>query len=747
MRSGASDSGGSPEAVVARPAEPAMAPPRGVSPRVKYAMAVAVLCGAVVALAIGMTIALSSRLSPELRAGLREVLAEDGGLLLLFGAFLVAAIAFIVDLFFKAYVYGVGRMAEDTRVILAANPAHRLATDGAAETAQLATLINALAERHQLLQTEVEVRVRDAKAGLEEERHRLAALMSELTEGVLVCNREGLILLYNAAARSLFSRPAEEDGAPVGIIGLGRSVFGVIDRELIAHVLALVRERLRQGEARPVSQFVTTMPGGQLIRAQMAPVVSTATPPGQPVVNGFVLTLDDVTGAIEGSVGRDQLMETLAQDTRAGLASIRAAVEAILEYSPVEPAHRDRFTNIIRDEAVRLSERLDATLASYAGVPHPRWPLQRMRAGDLLLAIRRSIERRKDVTVRAHTPETDSWLAVDSFAVVEGYSYLADRLRQECDVREFALDVAPSGRFVRLELRWDGGHADPVRLAGWDAEPFAGDAQRGRLTLRDVAKRHGGEQWTQGDRGSGTVSYAMLLPVAPHEPATPSATAEPGRPEFYDFDLFSQPGQTSALEGRALGELTYTVFDTETTGLDPSAGDEIISLSAVRIVNGRLLRQESFDQLVDPRRALSRESIAIHGITPGMLQGQPTIHAVLPRFARFAEDTVLVGHNVAFDMRFLQLKEEQTGQRFIQPVLDTLLLSAVVHPNLADHALEANARRFGIPVIGRHTSLGDAIVTAEIFMKLIPLLAAQGIVTLKDAIAASERTYLARIKY
>src|SRR3712207_7030451 len=51
---------------------------------------------------------------------------------------------------------------------------------------------------------------------------------------------------------------------------------------------------------------------------------------------------------------------------------------------------------------------------------------------------------------------------------------------------------------------------------------------------------------------------------------------------------------------------------------------------------------------------------AVHGITPSMLEGQPTIERVLPRFAQFAEDTVLVGHNVAFDMRFLQLKDRKS---------------------------------------------------------------------------------------
>jgi DNA polymerase-3 subunit epsilon len=222
-----------------------------------------------------------------------------------------------------------------------------------------------------------------------------------------------------------------------------------------------------------------------------------------------------------------------------------------------------------------------------------------------------------------------------------------------------------------------------------------------------------------------------------------------GRPEFYDFDLFSQPGQSPELDDRALSELSYTVFDTETTGLDPSHGDEIIAIGAARIVNGRLLRSETFDQLIDPRRSVPAESIAIHGITPDMLAGQPVIDEVLPAFARFVEDTVLVAHNAAFDMRFLQLKEARTGIRFVQPVLDTLLLSAVAHPgyDASEHKLETMAARFGVDVIGRHTALGDAIVTSELFLKLVPLLAERGIRTLKEAREASRKTLYAKLEY
>jgi DNA polymerase III subunit epsilon len=244
-----------------------------------------------------------------------------------------------------------------------------------------------------------------------------------------------------------------------------------------------------------------------------------------------------------------------------------------------------------------------------------------------------------------------------------------------------------------------------------------------------------------------TAYFRLLLPLAESRAATASRDASLSRPEFYDFDLFRRSPAVAAQNERRLADLAYTVFDTETTGLDPAAGDEIISVGAVRIVNGRLLQGETFDTLVDPQRSLSESSVAVHGITADLLQGHPTIERVLPRFHRFVEDTVLVGHNAAFDMRFLQLKEAQTGIRFDQPLLDTLLLSAIVHPAQDSHGLEETAARLGVPVIGRHTALGDALVTANVFLRLLPLLAARGIHTLGEARAASEATYYARLKY
>jgi DNA polymerase-3 subunit epsilon len=273
------------------------------------------------------------------------------------------------------------------------------------------------------------------------------------------------------------------------------------------------------------------------------------------------------------------------------------------------------------------------------------------------------------------------------------------------------------------------------------------------LSVRDVVQRHGGEFWFERDRARQQQFFRFLLPLAAGAEAEAVARGGAGlaagdsRPEFYDFDLFGTSESTRALDEQALHSLRFTVFDTETTGLAPQQGDEIIQIGAVRVVGGRLLQQESFDQLVDPQRSIPEAGIPIHGITPDMVRGQPPITRVLPAFHAFAADSVLVAHNAAFDMRFLQLKEAATGLRFDQPVLDTLLLSAVVHPQQESHRLEAIAERFGITVVGRHNALGDALVTAQVLQKLLPLLAAQGIHTLGEARAAAQKTYYARITY
>ncbi len=225
------------------------------------------------------------------------------------------------------------------------------------------------------------------------------------------------------------------------------------------------------------------------------------------------------------------------------------------------------------------------------------------------------------------------------------------------------------------------------------------------------------------------------------------------RPTSLDETMhkLSEKGSISILEKKLakkyFSELRYVVFDLETTGLEPSRGDEIISIGAVSIVKNKIITYEIFDQLVDPAKPISAASINIHGITQEMVRGKPKIDVVLKNFRQFSDGAVLVAHNAAFDMKFLKMKESGVGVVFNNPVLDTMLLSSVIHPHQPAHALDRLVPRYGIALKDRHRALGDAFMTAELFLKILPQLEKRHIINLVQAIEASQQVPLANLTY
>ena len=156
------------------------------------------------------------------------------------------------------------RLAEDVRLIAQGNPSHRVGACGSARAAALAGAVNELAEARSALAADVAATVADANARVEAERSRLAALVAELDQSVLVCNREGRILLYNAAAQRILG------GGDASLLGLGRSVFGIVDRNLILHAVEAMERQLER-EEREGTHFVTATGDGRLLRVQAAP--------------------------------------------------------------------------------------------------------------------------------------------------------------------------------------------------------------------------------------------------------------------------------------------------------------------------------------------------------------------------------------------------------------------------------------------------------------------------------------------
>lgn len=215
--------------------------------------------------------------------------------------------------------------------------------------------------------------------------------------------------------------------------------------------------------------------------------------------------------------------------------------------------------------------------------------------------------------------------------------------------------------------------------------------------------------------------YTLLL-----EPLDPDAE----RPLVYDFDLLDRSTPTD-LNDADLHDLTFAVFDSETTGLDPER-DAVVQLGAVRVVNGRVIVTETLETLVNPGRPIPASATRVHRIDDAMVAGAPGFDAACRKLHRFCRDSVIVAHNAPFDMAFLHRQTAGADYVFDNPVLDTVHLSAVVFGGSAEHTLDAICERLEIkiPVELRHTALGDALATAQVLVAMFPILQARGLRTL-----------------
>ncbi|WP_247894201.1 3'-5' exonuclease [Azospirillum sp. B510] len=611
----------------------------------------------------------------------------------------------------------------------------------------IARAVNELSDKLAQVRRDIARTVAESTARAEEQKTRLAAVLRDLHEGVLVCNTRHQILLYNQTALDILHLTGE--------LGLGRSLLHFVVAEPVAHTLERLSLRVREGrhlnhEHGTTAQFVgATTDGRILLEGRMSAILQDPDPASDepPTITGYVLTLSDATSELAALGQRDALLREATEGFRAPIANLRAAVETLYDAPDLGPADRAAFEYAMMESCDSLSRRLERVTAAYRDVVTGSWPMSDIHSSNLITLVAHRVGAMSTATVTL--TGLPHWLHGDSHSLVLLFAFLVGRVQRLTGATVF--DLAAAGpqdgdRWVYLDLVWTGPPVSSATLDGWLDQALPDGL--GGLSAGDVLQHHRSTAWSEalptdqhqaqseGDQPQGAGRARLRVPLPPAQsPRTAQPRARTGaRPEFFDFGLLHQPLATSGLGGTPLDRLHYVVFDTETTGLSPSAGDEIVQIAAVRIVGGRILTGETFNMLVDPKRPIPPESIPFHGITDAMVAGKPTIDTVLPQFRSFVSGAVLVAHNAAFDLKFLKMKERAAGVTFDCPVLDTMLLSRMLLGNDGDHTLDGIAQRLGIAVVDRHTALGDSLVTAAVFLRMIEMLRDQGVRTLDDAI-------------
>ena len=163
------------------------------------------------------------------------------------------------------------------------------------------------------------------------------------------------------------------------------------------------------------------------------------------------------------------------------------------------------------------------------------------------------------------------------------------------------------------------------------------------------------------------------------------------------------------------------VLDTETTGTDPAAGDRVIEIGCVELVN-HVPTGRTYHVYLNPERAVSAGAQGVHGLSNGFLADKPVFAAVADELIAFIGDGRLVIHNAGFDVAFLNAEFARTGHPALglEDVIDTLSLARRKHPG-ASNSLDALCARYGIDNSRRtkHGALLDAEILAEVYIELI----------------------------
>ena len=538
---------------------------------------------------------------------------------------------------------------------------------------------------------------------LSAEKARLEALLSDVPVGVLLCSGDHALAFYNAQAVDLMAAGPQSPG-------LDRNLFDYLREGPIR----LAHERLRAtGDPEAASDLLcSTLQGARVLAARMRLIGG-----GEAAVPGYVLTLRDVTADLAAQSRREALLSDVFDRLRRPAANLSTILAAIPEGVPVP----DRLNTALHEEVRALTAAITDLSRRHEDGRGDGWPLAMTRASDLLDGLRARMEAEGQT---AQVEAAELLLRCNGFEMIALLAGLTEAMAREGMARDFRLRVEEEGGGALIRVLWDGPPLAMGRLEAWLDQPLeAGPAD---VRRRSVLATHATEIWPE-PAGPGGNCLCLPIPQARRVGRRPPPIA---RPVVYDFDLLSKT-RNAAVQDARLQDLTYVVFDTETTGLLPAQGDEIVQIAAVRIVNGRRIEGEVFDTLVNPRRPIPLSSTEVHGITGAMVADAPMIEEVAARFHRFAQGAVLVAHNAPFDMEFLRRVEPALGLRFDNPILDTVLLSAVVYGQHEVHSLDALTHRLGItiPEEARHTAIGDTIATAEAFLKLMPMLQGRGLPT------------------
>jgi DNA polymerase-3 subunit epsilon len=324
----------------------------------------------------------------------------------------------------------------------------------------------------------------------------LDTLLAELNEGVVACEPDGRVMLFNRAAAELLGRDRP--------LRRGSSIYRHCYRPPLEHALDLLQYRHgspKEADRLAAVQFLNTAADqDRFFRCRVRFL-----PPGAGVAGSFVVLFEDISA---WHVPGNPLLLKIEQ-FRAPLANLQAAVENLTEYRDMSPVMRSAFENVLVQESFNLSEAFGLLAGSCRDIMQTRDPLTEL-ASDILSGYIAQHLRQKNIPV-AIAPAEGNWIKVDIYGLMQVLDFLADTLAGSQEERSLSCEVGVGEQFIYFDFIWTG-PVMPAALVEKMLEQELEDSMKG-MTVSTVLRTMDGDIWSQ-PQGEEKGMLRLALPVA-----------------------------------------------------------------------------------------------------------------------------------------------------------------------------------------------------------------------------------------
>jgi DNA polymerase-3 subunit epsilon len=325
----------------------------------------------------------------------------------------------------------------------------------------------------------------------------LKTLLHELKDGVIVCDPDAHITLFNQAAEDLFGRNQQ---APC----TGNSLYNLCFRPPVEHALSLLHYQhtlKNQPEPFPYVQFMNASSSQeQFFRCRVSFL-----PPLAATKNSFVIVFEDISAWYIP----DNPLFMKIEDFRAPMTNLRAAVENLTEYPEMSPVMRSAFENVLVQESLNLTEAFNALARSCRVIMQTQTHLTELNTVVLFGYLAHHLQNKK-ISVAA-SPEQSTRVKVDIYGLLQVLDYLAGTIQHKHKGTGLACEIHTGEQFVYFDFIWSGPFMPTAAVEKMLEKKLANSL--GGTTVSSILRSMDGDIWSQQHENSQS-SLRLALPIA-----------------------------------------------------------------------------------------------------------------------------------------------------------------------------------------------------------------------------------------